>query len=519
MDTATGDIQQQQADASRQLRIFISYRVKDAWAEAQLLYERLARRFGRENVFLDVHNLQPGMRWLDEIRSHRDACNVLLALIGPHWVTLMNERDQASVVDPAQDYVRFEIEYAIKPDSGITVIPVLMGDDVPFLGEVLPRSLQALKKIEVADVRQQRVDEDVAQLISRLETIASEHSRLTIVPPRKGEEEEPEPPARAFAVPPPDDGHFEGVLRQMVDEGNMVVFLGSRLAAGEVSPLQGPGSKELAAQLARRFDVEPAGRDLPRVAQYVYVTQGSPDLYRALRKLVSDECEPGPVHQFLARFPRTLAQLNLEKQYQLIVSTDFDTALEQAFDAEDEPYDLAVYMASGRDKGKFVHFTADGGPPRAIAEPNAYTKLPIGGDYQLQRTLIVKIHGAVDGASGEYRWKDNYVITEDHYIDYLSRSPIESLVPVQVLDKLQDSHCLFLGYTVHDWNLRVFLKRIWDNRIGARSWAIESNADAFDKDLWAQSNVELYQDELPHYIEHLQQRLVAYAHQLRARER
>ena len=33
---------------------------------------------------------------------------------------------------------------------------------------------------------------------------------------------------------------------------------------------------------------------------------------------------------------------------------------------------------------------------------------------------------------------------------------------MQILDKLQDSHCLFLGYTVRDWNLRVFLKRIWE---------------------------------------------------------
>ncbi len=45
----------------------------------------------------------------------------------------------------------------------------------------------------------------------------------------------------------------------------------------------------------------------------------------------------------------------------------------------------------------------------------------------------MKIHVAVDGSSGAYRWKDNYVITEDQYIEYLSHSPVESLVPVQIL--------------------------------------------------------------------------------------
>ena len=158
----------------------------------------------------------------------------------------------------------------------------------------------------------------------------------------------------------------------------------------------------------------------------------------------------------------TLEELGLEKRYQLIVSTNFDTALEQAFDDEQEPYDLAVYMASGQDKGKFVHFPYEGTPEADRRSELVYGKFPIGEDYELERTLIVKIHGAVDGNIGDYRWKENYVITEDHYIDYLSRSPIESLVPVQILDKLRDSHCLFLGYTVRDWNLRVFLKRIWE---------------------------------------------------------
>ena len=55
----------------------------------------------------------------------------------------------------------------------------------------------------------------------------------------------------------------------------------------------------------------------------------------------------------------------------------------------------------------------------------------------------------------------------------LSRTPIENLVPVQVLDKLSESHCLFLGYPVHDLNLRVFLTRIWRGEsFGTRSWAI-----------------------------------------------
>ena len=40
--------------------------------------------------------------------------------------------------------------------------------------------------------------------------------------------------------------------------------------------------------------------------------------------------------------------------------------------------------------------------------------------------MILKIHGAVDRVDAE---RDSYVITEDHYIDYLTRTDISNLMP------------------------------------------------------------------------------------------
>jgi SIR2-like domain/TIR domain len=515
MTTTPSDPQQRHANTDpRRLRVFINYRHDDTWGQAHLLYDRLANRFGSENVFLDVRSLQPGMKWLDVIKSRRDSCDVLLSLIGPLWTSIMKARDQAAIVRPVEDYVRIEIQYALQPDSGICVIPVLVGDDVPFAAEELPRSLQALAKIEVAQARPEHFEQDIALLIGRLETIAREHQK----PPKslpaqrsEGRDAVPAETSGKAAAPPPDAAHHEEVLRQMVDEGNLAVFLGSRLPFGHADPLRSlRDAQELATSLAERFGMKPEHLDLPEIAQHVYVTRGRSDLYTTLRQLLKIGYAPGPVHRFLARFPRTLRELGLAQRYQLIVSTNFDMSLEQAFDEEQEPYDLAVYMASGPDKGKFVHFPPEGAP-KTINEPNSYTNLPIGVEYELERTVIVKIHGAVDGSVGAYRFKDNYVITEDHYIDYLSRSPIESLVPVQVLDKLRESHCLFLGYPVRDWNLRVFMKRIWDGSPGATSWAVEPNPDTLEKRFWAQSEVELYAADLADYVDQIQEQLIARA--------
>jgi hypothetical protein len=512
--------------APRELRIFINYRHEDTWGEALLLSDRLAQRFGAESVFLDTRNLQPGMKFLEEIKSHLPDCGVLLALIGPRWMSSMRTREQASVAEPAEDYVRFEIEYALRRNSRINVIPVLVGDTTPPpTPERLPRSLQALTKIEFELVRPKRFEEDLAHLMSRLEAIVREQP----TPPPVGNTLETGPvqqqragpvPPRPMPgiVPPPDPAQLEHILEHMVDEGNLVPLLGSRLTPASATWSEGCGSlpdaEELAADLARRFSVTSARPDLSEVAQYVYVTRGRSDLYLTLRRILTADCEPGPVHRFLARFPRRLEELGLEKRYQLIISTNFDMALEKAFDEEEEPYDLAVYMASGPDKGKFVHFPFEGSP-QPIAAPNAYGKFPIGDYGELERTVIVKIHGAVDGSVSDYRWKENYVITQDHYIDYLSRSPVEGLVPVQILDKLRDSHCLFLGYTMRDWNLRVFLQRIWRGEPpGAKSWSIEPDPDVLEKEFWGQSCVDLYAADLADYVGQLGERLSARAHSM-----
>lgn len=305
--------------------------------------------------------------------------------------------------------------------------------------------------------------------------------------------------------------HWEFVVEQMADEGALVPYLGSQLTGKRSAPAEDPESlpsaEELAADLVRRFGVPSARLELPEVAQYVYLMRGWPDLYRALRQILNTEYEPGPVHRFLARLPQTLEGLGLEKRYQLIVTTNFDRALEQAFSDEQEPYDLAIYMTKGPDSGRFVHFPYEG-PPLSIGVPNKYGNFPITVDGELERTVIVKIHGAADGDISDYRIKENYVITEDHYIDYLSRSPIETLVPVQILDKLRDSHCLFLGYTVRDWNLRVFLKRIWEGgRIEAQSWAVEPDPDALEREFWKESGVDLYTADLADYVGQLHERL------------
>ena len=66
----------------------------------------------------------------------------------------------------------------------------------------------------------------------------------------------------------------------------------------------------------------------------------------------------------------------------------------------------------------------------------------------VRRSVIVKIHGAVDMPSGPFAARENYIITENDYIDYMSRDRIENYIPTPILNKLTDSRVLFLGYAL-----------------------------------------------------------------------
>ena len=141
--------------------------------------------------------------------------------------------------------------------------------------------------------------------------------------------------------------------------------------------------------------------------------------------------------------------------------------------------------------------------------PNSYVGLPMDDEDYLERTVIVKIHGGpVHDAPRAFQVVDNFVVTEDDYIGYLSRSPIEGLMPLQILNKLRRSHYLFLGYGMRNWSLRVFLRRLWASRAcGSKSWAVQRTLPAVETEFWERFDVERIVAPLSGYVAELEHRL------------
>jgi hypothetical protein len=268
-----------------------------------------------------------------------------------------------------------------------------------------------------------------------------------------------------------------------------------------------PSGAELSRYLAGLY-AYPASDDwnLQRVSQYAQVVRGQATLYDDLHEIFCAHCEPTLLHAFLAALPRKLEALAGQRRHQVIVTTNYDDVLEESFRREGEPYDVVYYRAGGNrgrsQHGRFWHAPFEE-EDRPIERPTRYADLPLG-----ERTVILKVHGLT--------WRqrkaadDSYVISEDDYIQYLTSAGLSTFLPKSLMAVLVDSHFLFLGYSLQDWNLRVILHQIDVARGRDRdSWAIQLGVDPIDSALWADRDVHLYDTPLDVYVRALDERLGA----------
>jgi SIR2-like domain/TIR domain len=507
-----------EAPGASSLKIFINYRHEDAPFAASALYHELKRRFGAENIFYDGGTLRPGMPWLHEIKAHLNgAAGAFIALIGSNWEPTMDAHRRRN----DEDYVVEEIELGLR--SGWTVIPVLLNDaTLPQPADLAP-NIRALPGYQVAHLRQASLDDDIDELSARLDEISahltdeSTKGAGTTQPP----DDTTSVPLQVPDIQPADHEHYQA----LVDEAdNLVIFLGAGANADDHEGPYLPGEpmlpddSDLAAYLAAKARLKSGQRELAEVAQYARMVRGEPRMLSWVKEILAVDSEPGPVHNYLAQLPARLEGLGLEKRYQMIVTPKFDVALEKALIKAKEPFDVAVYMAPGTQyAGRFVHIPWRSVEAHPVVAPNEYDMFPIvGDDFELTRTVIVRINGAVDDRAAGYRWKKNYVITEDHYIDYLGGRPAEEVVPGQILAKLRQASCLFLGYTIADWRLRVFLHWIWpgESSNSATHWAVERNPDMLERQFWQRSGVPLFRSRLTEYVEGFDRFLVEHRDEL-----
>ena len=277
-----------------------------------------------------------------------------------------------------------------------------------------------------------------------------------------------------------------GIIMRGLRTGMVIPFLGaaaSKLVRSGEPSVQPPSGADLAEALARqaRFPSEDPHdrRDLAKVSSYYVDVSRRKNLRDELRSIFVDKrYSSNDLHRLLAQVASNM----------VVVTTNYDTLLEEAFQKEGKEYDVVVYPADNSEYANCILWWHYGQQEPEKLKPN---KIDV--EEIANRNLIFKMHGSVWQASSNW---DSFVITEEDYVQFLSR--IRNAVPSAFRTFFAERSFLFLGYGLQDWNLRVLLKEV--SSPGNTSWAILKTPTLFERALWNRRNVKLYDVLLEEFV-------------------
>jgi TolB-like protein len=147
-------------------KIFINYRRGDDPGSAQALFARLEQVFPREQLFMDVDNIDPGLDFVQVLKDQVAECDVLISVIGKGWLEA-HDGDGARRLDDPGDFVRIEIESALKQNK--LVIPVLVGQAQMPRTHELPDAIKPLATRNAVRLTHERFRSDVQGLVTALQ--------------------------------------------------------------------------------------------------------------------------------------------------------------------------------------------------------------------------------------------------------------------------------------------------------------------------------------------------------------
>jgi hypothetical protein len=192
-----------------------------------LLYTEMSRHFGTELVFLDSESIPAGADFAVQLLARVRSCAVLLAVIGPRWLSSADTEGRRRIDDPA-DWIRQELAEAFA--AGVQVIPVLTDSaDLPGDAE-LPAEIAALCRCQYRRLRHREATADLARLVGELATTDED---LGAAARRQGGVPQQLPAAVAHLAGRAGElATLTGLLRGRADRGGTVVISAMSGTAG-----------------------------------------------------------------------------------------------------------------------------------------------------------------------------------------------------------------------------------------------------------------------------------------------
>ena len=188
--------------------IFINYRREDSAPYTGRLYDFLQQRFPDRKVFMDIDGIAPGEDFVVTINRTLDSSRVVLAVIGPHWLDIQDERGNRRL-DNSDDFIVRELSAALS--STARVIPILVGGVRMPQMDSLPQALRALARRNAIEISDSRFPSDAERLSAAILQVI-EPSAVTLPTAHADMAATASPPQRADASAPADVKTLRAVL-------------------------------------------------------------------------------------------------------------------------------------------------------------------------------------------------------------------------------------------------------------------------------------------------------------------
>ncbi len=147
-------------------KIFISYRREDTQTIVGRIHDHLKPHF--TEVFVDYESIGAGAEFPKVIERKLTESDIALVIIGNRWLTATDKNGQRRLDNP-QDFVRIEVETALRLEGQVTTIPVLVDGAKMPSSDQLPPTLERLAYKNAREIRTGRdFQRDMQDLIQEI---------------------------------------------------------------------------------------------------------------------------------------------------------------------------------------------------------------------------------------------------------------------------------------------------------------------------------------------------------------
>lgn len=307
----------------------------------------------------------------------------------------------------------------------------------------------------------------------------------------------PATPVEPWREPPALGDELELVTQRLARRlvhGRLMFFLGSGVHLGKSMT-----ARSFYRSLAKDYGFDEADGQRAEVAQFIVDLESKAEAWSVARQKLqaTTGSKPSEVVRFLAELPSLLARGGVREPQLCFLTTNYDTLLESALAARNEPFHLLYFQSDGEWEGRFVYRDLEG-TIRVLERPQNIQSLGETGH------VVVKLDG---GIPWDERIPESVTFSPLEFSISAGRLP--AAFPRVLQQAVQEQSLLVLGSGLRDAHVQRIVRWSAGGRHGVKTWAVRNDVTPTAERYWSATGVQLLNCDLGDFTALLRAQLLA----------